>query len=101
MPATRRNDARLDFRLPIEAKKLIERAADRSMQTVSDFAVSHLLKSAREVLQGSNVGTAGQRTPEERLHALRTWLNAPRPPVPAGYDPDKTWDRDTIYDFEG
>ena len=44
-------DARLNFRLPKEMKDLIERAASELGQTVSDFAISTLVQSARDVIQ--------------------------------------------------
>lgn len=43
--------ARLDFRLTAEVKLLIEQAAAAKGQTVSDFAVSTLVRSAEEVLE--------------------------------------------------
>lgn len=43
--------SRLDFRIAPENKQVIEKAALLNGQTVSDFAVSTLLKSAREVLE--------------------------------------------------
>ena len=43
--------ARLDFRLNVDAKLLIEQAAAAKGQTVSDFAVSTLVRSAEEVLE--------------------------------------------------
>jgi uncharacterized protein (DUF1778 family) len=42
--------ARLNFRLPAEIKKRVERAAMASGMTVTDFAVSALTTSADEVL---------------------------------------------------
>ena len=44
------HEARLNFRLPKEMKDLIERAASELGQTVSDFAVSTLVQSARDVI---------------------------------------------------
>lgn len=43
--------ARLNFRLPPEAKEKIERAAVASGLTVTDFALHALLNSADEVLE--------------------------------------------------
>lgn len=43
--------ARLNFRLPSEAKKKIERAAIASGLSVTDFAVHALLNTADEVLE--------------------------------------------------
>lgn len=45
------NVARLNFRLPPEAKEKIERAAVASGLTVTDFAVHVLINSADEVLE--------------------------------------------------
>lgn len=45
-----KNDARLNFRLPSDLKQVIEEAATQLGQSVSDFAVSTLVQSARNVL---------------------------------------------------
>lgn len=45
-----RSDARLNFRLPDDLKKTIEDAAAQTGQTVSDFAISTLVQSARRIL---------------------------------------------------
>jgi len=45
------NDARLNFRLPTELKHTIEEAAARTGQSVSDFAVSTLVRTARDVIE--------------------------------------------------
>jgi uncharacterized protein (DUF1778 family) len=45
------NDARLNFRLPSELKQVIEQAAAHLGQTVSDFAISTLVQSARRVIE--------------------------------------------------
>jgi uncharacterized protein (DUF1778 family) len=44
-------EARLDFRLATENKRLIEQAAIISGQTVSDFVLSNVLKTAHEVVE--------------------------------------------------
>lgn len=46
----KQNKTRLDFRVSVESKAMIEQAASLSGQTVSDFAVSTLIKSAQEVI---------------------------------------------------
>lgn len=51
MPAHAKNDARLNFRLSADLKAVIEDAATTLGQSVSDFAVSTLVQSARSVLQ--------------------------------------------------
>jgi uncharacterized protein (DUF1778 family) len=49
--ATSTSDARLNFRLSAELKQTIEQAAALTGQTVSDFAVSTLVQSARLLIQ--------------------------------------------------
>lgn len=44
-------DARINFRLPPNLKQTIEQAAALQGQTVSDFAVSTLTRSARAVIE--------------------------------------------------
>ena len=46
-----KSDARLDFRLNRQVKEVIEQAAAISGQSVSDFAVSALYRTAKEVLE--------------------------------------------------
>ena len=46
-----KSDARLDFRLNRQVKEVIEQAAAVSGQSVSDFAVSALYRTAKEVLE--------------------------------------------------
>ncbi len=46
----KRSKTRLDFRVSVESKTIIEQAASLSGQTVSDFAVSILVKSAQEII---------------------------------------------------
>lgn len=43
--------ARMYFRLPLEAKEVIERAAIVLGQNITDFAIAALLKTAHEVLE--------------------------------------------------
>ena len=55
MSSRARNDARLNFRLPTDLKVVIEEAAATLGQSVSDFAVSTLLRTAHSVLQQQSV----------------------------------------------
>ncbi len=55
------NKTRLDFRVSVESKTIIERAASLSGQTVSDFAVSTLVKSAQEVISQHQQTILSQR----------------------------------------
>lgn len=59
-----RSDARLNFRLNGELKKLIEDAAAQTGQTVSDFAISTLVDSARRVLREHEVTRLSNRDRE-------------------------------------
>ncbi len=53
--ATGARDARLNFRLPTDLKEVIEEAAATLGQSVSDFAVSTLVRQARTVIEQRNV----------------------------------------------
>jgi uncharacterized protein (DUF1778 family) len=55
------NDARLNFRLPSQLKQTIEEAAARTGQSVSDFAVSTLVRTARDVIEQENVTRLSNR----------------------------------------
>jgi uncharacterized protein (DUF1778 family) len=48
---TTTNSARLDMRLSTEAKALLEKAARYDEQTLTDYALSHLMKSARTTIE--------------------------------------------------
>ena len=52
---TARKEERLAFRIPKEAKELIERAANEQFQTVSDFATTTLVEESRRVLENAQV----------------------------------------------
>ena len=49
--ATGARDSRLNFRLPTDLKEVIEEAAATLGQSVSDFAVSTLVRQARTVIE--------------------------------------------------
>jgi uncharacterized protein (DUF1778 family) len=66
---TGKNDARLNFRLPTEIKETIEEAAARLGQTVSDFAISTLAQTARQVIQDHQI-TRLSRRDRDRFAAL-------------------------------
>jgi uncharacterized protein (DUF1778 family) len=59
--STGKNDARLNFRLSEELKATIERAAAQLGQSVSDFAVSTLIREAREVSLKHDVTELSER----------------------------------------
>ena len=64
-----KSDARLNFRLPAALKETIEQAATHLGQTVSEFAVSTLVQTARHVIQEHNVTRLTDRD-RDRLIAL-------------------------------
>jgi uncharacterized protein (DUF1778 family) len=53
--------SRLDFRVKPEHKTLIERAASVRGQSLTDFAVSALLKEAGEVIEQAELRTLSRR----------------------------------------
>jgi uncharacterized protein (DUF1778 family) len=61
MSAPTKNDARLNFRLRADLKTVIEEAAAALGQSVSDFAVSTLVQTARSVLQGESTSELTNR----------------------------------------
>jgi len=67
--ATGARDARLNFRLPTDLKEVIEEAAATLGQSVSEFAVSTLVRQARTVIEQRNVTVLGDRD-RDRFIAL-------------------------------
>jgi len=67
---TTTNDARLDFRLRSEAKARIEEAAILSGMSVSDFAVSTLLRAANQIVESHRTLRLSRRDFERFLAAL-------------------------------
>ena len=53
--------ARINFRLPSDLKDVIERAAIASGQSVTDFAIQTLARTAQEVLERQQVRTLSAR----------------------------------------
>ena len=73
MPNTETNNseiARLNFRLPSEAKEKIERAAVVSGLTVTDFAIHALVNSAEDVLERHHVTRLSNRDRDVFLQML-------------------------------
>lgn len=48
-------DARVDFRLSQEHKRMIEQAASVTGQSLSDFAVAHLVEAAQRAIEAATV----------------------------------------------
>ncbi len=67
-----KSDARLDFRLNHQVKEVIERAAAVSGQSLSDFAVSALYRTAREVLEKEQVTRLSDRDRDVFLAVLNS-----------------------------
>jgi uncharacterized protein (DUF1778 family) len=67
--ATGTRDARLNFRLPSELKEVTEEAAASLGQSVSDFAVSTLVRQARSVIEQRDVTALSDRD-RDRFVAL-------------------------------
>lgn len=61
MSTAMKSDARLNFRLRADLKIVIEEAASQLGQSVSDFAISTLVRSARDVLQQSHTTELSNR----------------------------------------
>lgn len=61
MPSVAKSDARLNFRLAADLKQTVEEAAALTGQTVSDFAISVLVRSARRVIEEHDQTILGQR----------------------------------------
>jgi len=61
MPKKATRQARLNFRLSAELKEMIEAAAAHRGQSVSDFAISTLVQSARGVIHEHDVTVLSNR----------------------------------------
>jgi uncharacterized protein (DUF1778 family) len=79
MPAVNQTNiqiSRLNFRLPVELKERIEKAAIISGVTVTDFAISKLADSADEVLEKHQTRTLSNKDSDIFLEMLE---NPPQP----------------------
>ena len=63
---------RLDFRLDSEAKEVITQAAHVAGKSLSDFAVSSLVRSAQEVLEKHQTITFSNRDFDTFLEAIES-----------------------------
>ncbi|MCX7420971.1 MAG: DUF1778 domain-containing protein [Planctomycetia bacterium] len=70
MTTITRNDARINVRLPSELKQTIEDAATALGQTVKEFAISTVVREARQVLQDAQVTRLSNRDRNRFLKAL-------------------------------
>lgn len=70
MATVQRNDARLNVRLSSELKQTIEAAAAALGQTVSEFAISTVVREARQVLHEAQITRLSNRERDRFLSAL-------------------------------
>lgn len=70
MATVTRNDARINVRLSSELKQTIEEAASALGQTVSEFAISTVVREARQVLQDARITRLSNRDRDDFLKAL-------------------------------
>lgn len=70
MATVTRNDARINVRLSSELKQTIEEAASALGQTVSEFAISTVVREARQVLQDARITRLTNRDRDDFLKAL-------------------------------
>ena len=70
MDASSTSDARLDFLVSPENKRLIEEAATLSGQSVADFAVSNLVEVAHQRITGSAMTRLSDRDRDTFLSLL-------------------------------
>lgn len=70
MPAATKADARLNFRLRTDLKQEIEAAAAQLGQSVSDFAVTTLVREARQVVHDQTITQLSNRDRDIFLAAL-------------------------------
>ena len=70
MATATRNDARINVRLSSELKQTIEEAASALGQTVSEFAISTVVREARQVLQDARITRLSNRDRDDFLKAL-------------------------------
>jgi uncharacterized protein (DUF1778 family) len=65
-----KSEARLNFRLTSELKKIIEDAAAQTGQTVSDFAISTLVQASRRILHEQQVTRLTERDRQRFVEML-------------------------------
>ena len=70
MATVPRSDARINVRLSSELKQTIEAAASALGQTVSEFAISTVVREARQVLHDAQITRLSNRDRDNFLKAL-------------------------------
>ncbi len=79
MPIKKTGNARMDFRLSGQLKKMIEQAAALSEQNLSDFAIGTLARQAEEIIERHRI----IRMSQERYDEFAAFLDAPAEAIPA------------------
>jgi uncharacterized protein (DUF1778 family) len=74
---TAKSDARINFRLSSELKQTIEDAAAEMGQSVSDFAVSTLVSTARKILHDQQITRLTDRDQQLFLAVIDGELSKP------------------------
>ena len=69
---TKKPKTRLDFRLDPEAKEVITQAAHVTGKSLSEFAVSSLVRSAQEILEKHQTVTLSNRDFDAFLQAIES-----------------------------
>lgn len=65
-------DARLDFRLSREQKRMIEQAATVTGQSLSDFAVANLIQAAQRTIDQAAVTRLSMRDRDRFVHLIES-----------------------------
>lgn len=65
-------DARFDFRLSHEHKRMIEQAATATGQSLSDFAVAHLVEAAQRAIADATITKLTMRDRDTFLHMIES-----------------------------
>ena len=71
-PSSTTRDARVDFRLSREHKRMIEQAATVTGQSVSDFAIANLVRAARQTIDEATVTQLSMRDREVFLKLIES-----------------------------
>ncbi len=75
MPETAKTE-RLEARVPVTLKRVIQRAAELQGRSLTDFIIGSLEKTAREVVRDHEVLKLGA---EESIRVAKALLNPPAP----------------------
>ena len=71
-PSSTTRNARVDFRLSREHKRVIEQAASVAGQSVSDFAIASLVRAARQTIDEATVTRLSMRDREAFLKLIES-----------------------------